>query len=165
METLDLSELFTTKSQADDFASRLALITQKIFETGFNPEAALLEHFGIQKKDTFMTLLRTNHINSESRIAIKQFIEKIQERISTLSVISLVLAFEPNEIVLQSLSRWFIVNTSRQVLFDIKVDTNLIAGAAILSNGKYLDFSIKPHFDRIFQEVLTPKLVAPSVKS
>lgn len=153
METIDLSDLFHTKAQADDFSFRLAEIAKKLFETNFNPESAFLEQFGIKKKDTFMTLLRSNNVNAESRLAIKEFIEKIQKKISSLSVLSIILAFEPNEATLRSLSAWFLLNTKKQVLFDISVDKGLIGGAAIYSNGKYLDFSIRSTFFTAAKEI------------
>lgn len=145
--------MFSTKAQAQDFSSRLEIISQRIFDTDFNPEKALLEQFGIKKKETFMTLLRNSKINAESRLDIKKFIDEIQAKIGSLPVISLILAFEPKEQTLQTLSRWFVLNTNMQVLFEISVDKQLVAGAAILSNGKYLDYSIKPKFEKIFAEV------------
>lgn len=153
METIDLSDLFHTKAQADDFSARLSVITKKIFETSFNPEAALLESFGVKKKDIIMTLLRNNNINPESRLAIKEFFEKIQQKIVSLPVLSIILAFEPKEATLRALSSWFVLNTNKQVLFDISVDAELIGGAAIYSNGKYLDFSIRSAFHKAANEI------------
>jgi F0F1-type ATP synthase delta subunit len=159
MEELDLSDLFNTKSQAQDFSQRLESISSKIFETSFNPETALLEYFGIEKKETFMNLLRDNKVNAGSRLAIKEFIDKIQQKIASLPVLSMVLAFEPHEETLEAFSRWFIINTKKQMLFEIKVDKSLIGGAAILSNGKYLDFSIKPAFEKVIKD-MSPKQVS-----
>ncbi len=164
MESLDLSDLFNTRPQAVDFSARLTIILKKVFEKEFNPEKIFMEQFGIERKDKFMTLMRDNNINPQSRLDIKNFIEKILERISTLPTISMVLAFEPKEHTLQLLSRWFVLNTNKQVLFEIKVDKSLIGGAAILSGGKYLDFSIKPEFDRIFSETFKPQAV-PSIRT
>ena len=133
---------------------------KKVFETNFNPETALLEQFGIEKKEAFMTILRNNKVNAESRLAIKDFIEKVQQKIETMPVLSLVLAFEPDNATLQGLSQWLILNTNKQVLFDIKIDRTLIGGASIYSNGKYLDFSIKPVFDKVFDEMIVKPSVA-----
>ena len=163
-EHIDLSDLFNTRPQAVDFSARLTIILKKVFEKEFNPEKIFMEQFGIEKKDKFMTLLRDNNVNPQSRLDIKNFMEKILERINVLPVISLVLAFEPNEHTLQLFSRWFTLNTNKQVLFDIKVDKKLIAGAAILSNGKYLDFSIKPEFDVIFAQMFKPQPKSISTK-
>jgi F0F1-type ATP synthase delta subunit len=158
-QALDLSDLFNTRPQAVDFSARVTTILKKVFEKEFNPEKVFMEQFGIERKDKFMTLLRDNNINAQSRLDIKNFLERIQTLIATLPVISLVLAFEPNEKTLQMLSRWFVLNTNKQVLFDIKVDNGLIGGAAILSGGKYLDFSIKPEFDKIFAQTFRPQTV------
>ena len=159
MEQLDLSEFFNTKPQADDFSQRMSLISAQIFEMSFNPEAALLEHFGLKKREAFMNLLRNSKVNAESRKAIKEFTDAMLIKITALPVISIVLAFEPRETTLQLLSRWFILNLKKQVLFDIKIDEKIVAGAAVMSNGKYLDFSIKPHFDRAFAEMTKPAVV------
>lgn len=152
MEQLDLSDLFNTKPQAVDFASRLEIILAKIFEKTFNPEKALLEQFGIEKKEALVTLMRDNNINMQSRLDIKAFLDKVQEKIKEMTVVSMVIAFEPKEETLQNLSRWFLTSVNKQVLFEIKIDRSLIAGAAILYQGKFLDYSIKPDFERIYQK-------------
>lgn len=160
MDSLDLSELFNTKPQAVDFAARIDFIINKVFEKTFNPEKLLLEQFGIEKKEKLMTLMRDNRVNLNSRIDIKNFLEKVKEKINGMTVVSIVIAFEPKEKSLQTLSRWFISNINKQVLFDVKVDRSLIGGAAILYQGKYLDYSIKPDFEKAFKKTFTkPKAV------
>lgn len=164
MDTIDLSDFFNTRPQAIDFSARLTTILKLVFAKEFNPEQILLDQFGIEKKDKIMTLLRDNGVNAQSRLDIKNFLEKIQAKINTLPVVSLVLAFEPKEATLQSLSRWFLLGMNKQVLFDIKVDKSLIGGAAILSNGKYLDYSIRPEFQRAFDQTFVVSKKAAGVK-
>ncbi len=57
-----------------------------------------------------------------------------------MPVITLTVAFEPNKQMLKSVSEWFVVNTKKQMLFDIRIDRTLIAGAAINYEGKFLIF-------------------------
>ncbi len=163
METIDLSDLFNTKSQAEDFSARLTLIAKEAFATGFNPEKSLLNHFGLEKREAFMTLMRNNNVNPESRLSIKEFIDKVQQKILSLQVISMVFAFEPTDKTLQSLSRWFVLNTSKQVLFDIRIDKSIVGGAAILSNGKYLDYSIRPILEKKTNETLFGRPNPPKI--
>lgn len=165
MEALDLSDFFNTKSQAEDFSARLGLVAKEAFETGFNPEKSLLEHFGIEKKEAFMVLMRNNNINPESRLSIKEFIDKIQSKVQSMQVMSMVFAFEPTNKTLQTLSRWFILNTNKQVLFDIKVDKSLLGGAAILSNGKFLDYSVRPLFEKIADQTLFGRRAPQKINS
>ena len=167
MDQIDFSEFFTTKAEANDFLSRLTAVTDKVFQTNFNLKSALAEQFGINKSDRLMTLLRENNINAESLDAAKKFLEKIQGSIASLPILTLTLAFEPKEATLKALSEWFLINTKKQVLFDIAVNTKLVAGATINFNGKYFDFSIRPTVERITQAYITritqPKSQEPTI--
>jgi hypothetical protein len=151
---IDLSEFFKTKMQANDFSGRIGAISQAIYQTGFNLEELLLEQFGLQKKDKFIMLLQENKISATSPTDLKTFFDAIQEKISTLPILSMTLGFEPKEKTLQSLSEWFFLNIKKQVLFDISVDHALIGGAIISFNGKQKDFSVKPKFDKVIAEAL-----------
>lgn len=155
MENIDLSDLFTTKAEATDFLSRLTTISEMFFQTGFNLEIALSQHFGVNKKDRIMEILRTSNISIDSLPTVKDFIFVLMTKISTLPVISLAIAFEPEEQTLKALAEWFFINTHKQMLFDISVDRNVIAGARITYNGKFFDFSIRPTFERILETYMT----------
>lgn len=159
MESIDLSDFFKTKEEALDFSARLKKISEKVFENDFSVEKAFMEQFGIKKKEKFITLLRDNNINTESNSHIGDFFNKVQEKLSSLASVSLTIAFEPTEQTLKFLSEWFLVNTKKQVLFDIKVDRNLVAGALISSNGKYLDFSVRQKFDQLVKDAISQELL------
>lgn len=156
MLQLDLSDFFITKPQAVDFNNRLSLVSRRIYETGFSLETALLEQLGLEKKDSFFALLRNNEVNTESNSALADFFTLLADHVSKLPIATISLAFEPTEKILRSLSEWFTLNINRQVLFDIKIDPDLLAGAAITYNGKYFDFSVKSQFDQLITRALTP---------
>jgi F0F1-type ATP synthase delta subunit len=160
MEGIDLSDFFHTKSQATDFSIHLATISEDIYQTNFDLEKVLTEHFGTIKKDKFIALLRDNKINIFANSDLKAFLDKIQTRIADLPVLSLVVAFEPTDETFKILSEWLILNIQKEVLLDITIDTKLIGGATVSFNGKYAECSIKPQFDRVFQEVLKNDLQA-----
>ena len=155
MDQLNLSDFFQSKSQAQDFSLRLGAIAEKIYETSFNLENALLEQFGIKKKEKFITFLRDNNVTPENVSALKAIISKIQEQISALPVITLTLAINPNGDIIKALSDWFLLNLKKQILFDIHVDSHLIGGAILTYGGKYLDASLKPIFDEIMKNEIT----------
>lgn len=165
MEQVDLSYFFKTKAQANDFTSRLAAISAKIYETNFNLEKLLIEHFGMQKTEKFLILLRENKVQLQANTSLKEFLTKLQETVSQFPVLTLTVAFEPTEQTLQSLSEWFIINFKKQILFEISVDPQLIAGAAITYKGNYLDFSIKSAFAKILSETISPSTQPASAQN
>lgn len=156
MDTIDLSDFFTTRSQANDFAVRLSGIIDQMYTTTFNLEKSLTTQFGIQKADIFLKLLREHNINTASIQATQDFFKKIQEAVSNLSVVSLVIAFEPSDETIKALAQWFIFNLNKQVLFDIQVDHRIIAGVKITCNGKFKDYSLGPLFDNLVKQMLHP---------
>lgn len=151
---LDLTPFFKTKAQATDFMTSMAAVASVIYETNFNLEQALLNEFGLAKKDKLIALLHANKINIENTQALKAFFTKIQDTTSKLPVLSLTIAFEPKEKDLQAMSEWFIMNIKKQMLFEVTVNQNLIGGAVINYKGKFMDASIKPHFDKILKDIL-----------
>jgi len=165
MDNLDLSDLIKTKDESIDFATRLSSISEKIYETGFNLESLFINQFGIKKKDKLIAMIRNNNINVDSAADLNEFFNKIQKKISSLPIISLTVAFDPNEDTLNKLSEWFSLNLKKQFLFDIKTDRKIIGGAAILTNGKYSDYSIKPKFDAILNDLFINKSIPAPVQN
>ncbi len=161
MDQLNLSDFFTTRPQAVDFSTRLSAVSDQVYSAGFNLESALLAQFGLSKKDKFMTLLRDQAVNHESNSSLQEFLTRVREKIAALSVVTLTLAFEPDEKILYELSEWFVLNINRQVLLDINVDPDLIAGAAVTFAGKFQDFSVKPKFNEILTGVLASLTSSP----
>jgi F0F1-type ATP synthase delta subunit len=151
MEQFDISDFCSTKAQAMDFVSRLERVTQQIYGTSFSLEKSLQEQFGIQKKDKFMAFLRDNEVNNESNSALGEFMDKIISKINSLPVVNLTMAFEPDQLTLRDISQWFVLN-NKQVLLEIKVDTQMVAGAVVDYNGKHNDFSVREIFKKIFNE-------------
>ena len=155
MEALDLSDFITTKPQAVDFAARLSSISEKIYEVDFSLEKTLQEQFGVQKKDKFLSLLRKNEIPAGSSSALGNFLGKIQETITSLPTTTMTLAVEPKEETLKTISNWFLLNLKRQVLVEIHIDPNIIAGATVGYQGKQFNTSIRSIFDEVCSTVLT----------
>jgi len=155
MEQLDLSDLFTTRAEANDFLARINTISEMLFKTDFNLEKVLIEQLGINKGDRFLTILRENNINVSSTQAIKIFFHTLSEKILAMPVIALTVAFEPQAQTLKAVSEWFVINMKQQMLFDITVDRKIVGGAAVTYNGKFFDFSIRQTFERIMQNYLT----------
>jgi len=163
MNQIDYSEFFSTKAEANDFLSGLTAVTDKIFQTDFHIEAILPEKFGINKSDRLIAIMRENNINTESRDTVKMFLVKMQEEVTKLPVLSLTIAFEPQEKTLKALSEWFLINMKKQVIFDFTVDYKVVAGATVTYNGKFFDFSIRPVVERILK-IYTARLTTSGTK-
>lgn len=154
MEQIDLTDFFSTRSQATDFAARLSLVAEKTYELDFDLEKSLQKQFGIIKKDKFITLLRKNEIPLDSRSDLNSFLENIQNLISDMSTADITLAIDPSDEILKNISNWFLLKLNKQILLDINIDPKIIAGASIGFQGKQLDASIGSLFNEVSRGVL-----------
>lgn len=150
-EILDLSGFFVTKSQASDFIRGVSNIIDKMYEINFNLENAFAQEFGIDKRDKFIELL---HENSHKNLSLKDYLTSFIEQVKIMPELDIAIAYEPNAETLKAISQWFIISYNKQVLLNIKVDKNLVAGAAINYQGKYRDYSYRNIFNEIVKKHL-----------
>lgn len=162
MDTLDLTDFFTTKPQAVDFSARISSVTSKLYDVNFDLEKELQNQLGIKKKDNFMTLLRDNEIPIESKSDLNNFFDKIRQSVSALPVATLTLAIEPTEDILKSAKEWFVLRLKKQVLLDVQINQEIIAGAVISYEGKYHNSSIKPVFQKVFSQSFSKTNAIPA---
>lgn len=146
-----------TKNQANNFVQGLNNILDQLYEVNFNIEKSLSNEFGLERKDKFMTMLRENNMNNTNLDGMKKFLQNMQETTRKLPTLTLTLAFEPNETILKTILQWFLFTLNKQVLLEIDVNKNIIAGATMNYNGKYKDFSVKPQLDQIISRILEPE--------
>lgn len=154
---IDLSDFFITKKQANNFIQSLNNIIDQLFEVNFNIETALSNEFGMDKKDKFMNLLRENNMNNTTNDSLKKFLTELQNNARSLPVITLTIAYEPNEASLKAILEWFLISLKKQILLDIQVDKRIIAGATVNFNGKFKDYSVKTLFDNLISQQLNNK--------
>ncbi|MGI8419442.1 MAG: F0F1 ATP synthase subunit delta [Candidatus Levyibacteriota bacterium] len=156
MEQLNLTAFFTTKSQANEFATRLNAFSESVYHTNFSLEKDSLHYLGMKKSEAFLKLMQDNNIATDSASAIKSFIAKLQVTIKSLPLLTITIAFEPNEEVLHTLADWFVMNLNKQFLLEILIDPALVAGAIIKYKGAFMDASSKLLVEKIMQQNLAP---------
>lgn len=154
MDDFDLSPFFQTKTQATDFAKGLTHIIESLFHTDFQLENALLAEFGLKKRDAMLTFLQKHNIPTDNVTDLKDFFVKMQQYITIVPVLSLTIAFEPKEKTLEVIAQWFVSQLKKQILLEITVNPDIVAGATITYKGKFLDYSIKPLFEKTATDIL-----------
>jgi hypothetical protein len=81
---------------------------------------------------------------------IEKKINELKKEIQILPTISLTIAIHPNEELLKALEHWAEVNFKTKMIFDIRVNPEIIGGAIVIRNGSYKDFSLSKKIDEIF---------------
>ena len=136
MDILDtiLTNTYTTA----DLHHRLRIL-KLYFETKqfggkfeFSPEdLAWLNSLG---EDFFSKFTKENFYNN--------FLE-LEKKVSLLTPLIIYLSFEPESLQIESINSWLKKNLSQNILFDIKIDRELLGGAVLVYKGVYKDYSLR----------------------
>jgi hypothetical protein len=91
-----------------------------------------------------------NWINLPDKSTIEEKISELKKRIEILPTIGLTIAVHPNEELLKNLENWAAANFAEKVIFDIRVNPEIVGGAIVVRNGSYSDFSISKRIEEVF---------------
>jgi F0F1-type ATP synthase delta subunit len=75
----------------------------------------------------------------------------LRKHLLSLPVVKLTIAFEPNQRLVDKLATFFSSIGRENVIFDILVDRNIVAGAVLEVNGAYRDYSVSKQIDQVIK--------------
>ncbi len=78
----------------------------------------------------------------------KKFLEGLKEEIKKIKILTLVVAFEPTETSIDKFIGFVRRNIGEKIVLEILIDKEILAGAKIIWQGEYRDFSLKGVFDK-----------------
>lgn len=77
----------------------------------------------------------------------KQMLSEVMNKAKALKVVSLTLAIPPRRETVEAVWRWLKQNLGIDLLIEIEVDSELIAGAQVAFNGRFIDASLKKEME------------------
>lgn len=109
-------------------------VKQFIFENApFHVAPELVGYLEIQPQNTDTTVLR-------------QKILQLRDAIKAIPIVTLTIAFEPNEEFVYSLNQKAGELLGRKVFFELQYDATIIGGAQVEGNGKITKHTFKEYF-------------------
>ncbi len=82
----------------------------------------------------------------------KTFLDDLKRKLQDLKVIKLKIAFVAPSATLARICAWIRSNVAADIVLEVEVDHDLIAGAQISFAGKYIDASKRSQLDRILEK-------------
>jgi F0F1-type ATP synthase delta subunit len=147
----DILVLIRIKDEANEFQKQLDNLLNVLFtDTPF--ETLLREHISYEKQEKLLTLFSKEHINTKQLAEVQACIQEIKKNIAKIPVLTLAIAFPPQQKLLEIIATWFMVNTKKPVLLDIAVNKSLIGGAVIEYKGLFKDYSLKRILEEKYQQ-------------
>jgi len=90
-----------------------------------------------------------------TKLNIYQLLSKLEKNIKELRVLTVYLSFEMPDSEKDKLGSYLRANFKTDLIFEIKLDPNLIGGAAFSWKGIYKDYSLRSRIDQNHEQILS----------
>ncbi|HUD44562.1 MAG TPA: F0F1 ATP synthase subunit delta [Patescibacteria group bacterium] len=145
-----LTQLRTT-AEANNVVEQIDEITNMFYKDNQIPISKLLsDRFPSDLSSTLEIILKNNNLTEGNPTVLKTFFERLQTAVRSCDVLSLTLAHNPTQTLLNNLSTYAKQTFGNKTILEINLDPTLIAGAIVTFQGNYLDASIKRKLEEYF---------------
>ena len=104
--------------------------------------------------DPYLKTLPPDLLTKFNKDNLSTIFKDLEEEIQKIQALTLYLTFDPDETTIVSIGEFVRRTFASLILLDIKYDPNLIAGAAIVWEGIYRDYSLRSKIEEKKTEVL-----------
>lgn len=147
----DILKFVHTTEDRDLLTEELSKIINSLFNSSENALKMTLDQV-VRKHvaDTLITTWKTQNILVTDYTSVKTFLTELIDRLEKMTEVTFTLAFEPTQEILEVLYGWLVLNIPEKTLLSVSVDSRILAGVIITTNGKYKDYSYQKKFDETF---------------
>ena len=150
----DLLKQIITKEDLIILLEEINLTENFIFK---NISTPLSEKLKGKTREEFRGLVeKLEKENSHFRSPSEQFsfFQNLKKNLKKIPELKLELAFQPSIEFLIKIKQWFKEKNQREVILDLSVNPEVVGGAIIEYQGKYLNLSVGKKIDELFSKEL-----------
>lgn len=123
------------------YKTRVRLLKSNLLKTFFGGENET--SFPSPQELNWLKSLPENFYQKFNKDNVYQILSDLDKEIAKLPILTILLTFEPDEVTFSSLGMFARKIFGPSLMLDIKLDPRLIAGAALIWNGVYRDYSLR----------------------
>ncbi len=138
-----LHSYLRTKNEATKLILLLEKLIDELFKEIFSLDKILASELTLELKIIIEKLIKESGIKTENKKEVQAFLAKLQEELSRLPVVHIILSISPKEQQVEIIHNWFYQNFQKTVLLDISIDPTIIGGGVISFNGRANDYSLR----------------------
>lgn len=127
-----LSETYTQTEALDKLRSLKSLVLANLFSHGAK-----------ETKPSWLISLGADFLKNFNRDNVYQTFNELETEIKSIKPLTIFLPFEMSEEALTKIGKYLRSSFGSNFLFEAKIDPGLIAGAALVWNGIYKDYSVR----------------------
>lgn len=141
-----VDEIRTTE-ELERVRQGVSVMSSAVYQEGAGDiEQLISKSLGLKTSEVLKPFLKGDKVPKEGE-ALHRFFSELKEKLGSLEIVTLTLAFDPPEGFIRELSGKIRSLTGTQVILDLKVDKHLLGGVMLIYQGRYTDLSLRKRFD------------------
>src|SRR3989344_7766894 len=121
-----LLSLIKTKPYADEILLRIDELKESLYNKRIDLDKKMSELFSFEMKEKIKAYSWQEQINLNDPVSFGKFLSNLRTFIKSMPVVTMKIAFEPDEEIVKEISAWFVENYGKSVLVDLMFDKSLI---------------------------------------
>ena len=152
METALFDKLIE-KVRLKSEATQIIIALEEYLANSFAPPSHKIETPMNGIPEAAASILKESVMNEKHEVSTetKRTILELEEKLRRAPVIQLTLAFQPDEDAITEFADHVKKNLGTTTLMDLQYDKTIVAGALLIANGRYKDYSVRKKLADRFQ--------------
>jgi len=117
-------------------------IEMNLFNVHIDLKEQLIQILPYEIKELYVAAMHESGINIQDARLVQLFLGDLKNKLSSIPVMGIIMSYPPTEKELRNFSSFIFTNIGAQVVFDIKLDQNLIGGCRLEFGGRIADYSV-----------------------
>ena len=148
----DLITSLKTTREIDDLSSEIDTLMGILFKSEKVSLEKTLTSISSNSANRIREIFLKNNRDMADKELIRDFLDTLADLIKKFKVIKLVLAFDPTRQTIENIHEFVSENIGIGYILDIEVSENILAGAVVMFDGKYNDFTLRKSLEDEFKE-------------
>lgn len=140
-----------TVEERDTLYRAVDALEREQYRIGKSEEKEILKQISSSVAALLESALGSSSL-AENPAAKKEFLGNLKNKLKSLRVLKIDLAFEPKPATLNKISAWVKENAGEDILLEIGLDRTIVGGARIIFGGKYVEETLEKLLAREFEE-------------
>jgi len=148
----DLITSLKTTREVDDLSSEIDMLMSELFKSEKVSLEEALTSISSNSANRITEIFEKNNLDMTDKGEARDFLDTLADLIKKFKVIKLILAFDPTRKTIENIAEFVSESIGIGYILDIEISESVLAGAVVMFNGKYKDFTLRKSLEETFKE-------------
>ena len=148
----DLITSLKTTREVDDLSLEIDNLMFALFKSEKMSLEKALSSISSNSANRITEIFEKNNLDMIDKEQVSDFLDTLKDLIKKFKVIKLILAFDPTRETIENIAEYVSENIGIGYILDIEVLESVLAGAVVMFNGKYKDFTLRKSLEETFRD-------------